>query len=94
MPEIDNIPKHHIARLVISDDLLKDILHLPDDTRFLSSDVNVDRFGSIVFLIETDDLPAIKDNEYIPTVNPQYIRTVGDNGETIRIERVDWGWRA
>lgn len=78
------------VRLVISPELLKELLYLPDDAEILSASAQYNQDGKLDWVglyVRHPDLPALAEDETPTTVTPTYEMT--ERPQTITM--LNWG---
>jgi hypothetical protein len=83
---------NRIAKVQISEELLREILHFPNDVSFIQAHISTGRYGFMELIIECPSFPQLLPGEWIPVIRPTYKNYYGDNGEIIRVEKTDWGF--
>lgn len=61
------------AFVIVSPELLKDVLHWPDETKFVKANVQED--GQLAFLLEHPAFPEVPPT--VPLLNPRYKQVDG-----------------
>ena len=78
-----------VARIQITKELLKQALHMPEDTKILNVFTDMQVFdGNPWFVVSHPDLEYVREGSIIPEITPNIITHISDGGRV----SFEWMW--
>ena len=80
-----------LAWIPISQELLRQMLHLPEGTEFISAEVDW-KFGhpAVRLLVTHPDINEVKDGSLIPDILPEFTTEYDSEGRILDTKMTDW----